>query len=188
MQQKPPPLNHASISILKNRTEGDGASVKSLPCERVPLVVWRARRVNALVASPHVEAHPVCSTLDVLLQTLVDICKYSRRNRVRGLMAAAVAVGGGSTGGRACLGGFARTLTSLAVGHEAVPGGTEAPVAPWCVHALVLTGVPHLALIDVWWRRTQERPGRRITQKTLENTYTAFFFPMALTVRHKFLD
>lgn len=88
--------------------------------------------------------------------------------------------------GRTCL-GVCRTLTSLAVGHEAVPGGTEAPVAPWCVHALVLTGVPHLALIDVWWRRTQERPGRRIAQKTLENTYTAFF-PMALAVRHNFLD
>lgn len=41
------------------------------------------------------------------------------------------------------------TLTSLAVGHEAVAGGTEAPVASWCVHALMLTGVSHLALIDV---------------------------------------
>lgn len=46
--------------------------------------------------------------------------------------------------------GVCRTLTSLAVGHEAVPGGTEAPVAPWCVHALMLTGVSHLALVDVW--------------------------------------
>lgn len=165
-------MNHASISILKNKTDGDCASVKSLPCERVPLVVWRARRVNALVTSSHVEAHPVCSTLDVLLQTLVDICKFRKRNRVRGLMAAAVAMR--EIHGRTCL-GVCRTLTSLAVGHEAVPGGTEAPVAPWCVHALVLTGVPHLALIDVWWRHTQERPGRRIAQKTLENTYTAFF-------------
>lgn len=52
------------------------ASAKPLPCERVPLVVWRARRVNALVTSSHVEAHPVYSTLDVLLQTLVNICAY----------------------------------------------------------------------------------------------------------------
>ena len=43
------------------------------------------------------------------------------------------------------------TLTRLATGHEAVTGRTETPVTPWCVHALVLTSIPHLTLIDVCW-------------------------------------
>lgn len=150
-----------------NRINSDGASVNSLPCKRVPLVVWRARRINALVTSSHVETHPVCSTLDVLLQTLVDICKHEAGERHAGVNGCCNVHEG--DGGDV---GVCRTLTSLAVGHEAVPGGTEAPVAPWCVHALVLTGVSHLALIDVWKRCTQEKPSGRMAQKTLVDTRT----------------
>lgn len=71
--------------------------------------------------------------------------------------------------------GVCSTLTSLAVGHQAVPGGTEAPVASWRVHALVLAGVSHLTLVDVWWRRIQERPSGSLAQKTLEDTHASFF-------------
>lgn len=46
------------------------------------------------------------------------------------------------------------TLTRLAIGHEAVTSWTDAPVAPWCVHTLMLTGIPHLTLIDVCWCHT----------------------------------
>lgn len=146
--------------------------MKSLPCKWVPLVVWRARRINALVTSSHVEAHPVGSTLDVLLQTLVNICKHGGKKWRAGLNGGCgVDEGDGVTWLGVC-----RTLTSLAVGHEAVPGGTEASVAPWCVHALMLTGVSHLALIDVWSRCTQERPSRRIAQTTLEDTHAVLFF------------
>lgn len=131
---------------MKNRIFIDSGCVKCLPCERVPLVVWRARRINALVTSSHVEAHPVGATLDVLLQTLVNICKYVEKSSSgRGLMVAAAGTKGEGTELGVC-----PTLAGLAVGHEAVAGGTEAPVAPWCVHALVLAGVSHLALIDVW--------------------------------------
>lgn len=47
------------------------------------------------------------------------------------------------------------TLTCLAIVHEAVTSRTETPVAPWCVHALMLTDIPHLTLIDVCWCHTQ---------------------------------
>ena len=46
------------------------------------------------------------------------------------------------------------TLTRLAVGHEAVSGRAETPVAPGCVQALMLAGISPLTLIDVWWCRT----------------------------------
>lgn len=52
---------------------------------------------------------------------------------------------------------MAFTLTGLAVGHEAVPRWTETPVASWRVHTLVLTGIPHLTLIDVCWCRIIQR-------------------------------
>lgn len=48
----------------------------------------------------------------------------------------------------------ALTLAGFAIGHESVSRRTETPVAPWCVHALVLTGIPHLTLIDVWGNDT----------------------------------
>lgn len=41
------------------------------------------------------------------------------------------------------------TLTRLAVAHEVITRWTEALVAPWCVHTLVLAGVSHLTLIDI---------------------------------------
>lgn len=46
------------------------------------------------------------------------------------------------------------TLTGFAIGHEAVTSRTETPVASWCVHTLMLTGIPHLTLIDVCWCHT----------------------------------
>lgn len=42
-------------------------------------------------------------------------------------------------------------MTRLSIGHEAVTSRTETPVAARCVHTLVLTGIPHLTLIDVCW-------------------------------------
>lgn len=50
------------------------------------------------------------------------------------------------------------TLTGLAVCHEVVTWWAETPVAPWCVHTLVLTGVPHLALIDICGRHKEKQP------------------------------
>lgn len=58
------------------------------------------------------------------------------------------------------------TLTRLAIGHEAVSSRTETPVAPWCVHTLVLTGIPHLTLIDVCWCCTQRADARKATKHT----------------------
>jgi len=37
------------------------------PCGWIPLIVGRARCVDALVTPSHVETHPVCTTLNVLL-------------------------------------------------------------------------------------------------------------------------
>ena len=45
-----------------------------LPCVWISLVVGGTGRVDALVTSSHVEAHPVGATLDVLLQALINIC------------------------------------------------------------------------------------------------------------------
>lgn len=60
----------------------------------------------------------------------------------------------------------ALTLTGLAVGHEAVTGRTETPVAPWCIHTLMLTGIPHLTLIDICWRHTHKHTNsHRMTEK-----------------------
>lgn len=50
------------------------------------------------------------------------------------------------------------TLTRLAVGHKAVTSWTETPVAPWCVHTLMLTGIPHLTFIDVCRCHTHKQP------------------------------
>lgn len=55
---------------------------EGLPCGWIPLVVWWTGCVNTLVTSSHVKAHPVGSTLDVLLQALVDICTYSKRLKI----------------------------------------------------------------------------------------------------------
>lgn len=52
---------------------------KVLPCGGIPLVVWWTWCVDALVTSSHVEAHPVCSTLDVLFQALIYIFKYTKQ-------------------------------------------------------------------------------------------------------------
>lgn len=60
----------------------------------------------------------------------------------------------------------ALTLTRLAVGHEAVSSRAETPVAPWCVHTLMLTGIPYLTLIDVCWCHTH---GHRMIRRKSEH-------------------
>lgn len=61
------------------------------------------------------------------------------------------------------------TLTRLAVGRESVANGTETPVAPRCIHTLMLTGIPHLTLINVCWCHTHTHRDRIIRRKS-ENT------------------
>lgn len=43
------------------------------PCGWIPLIVGRARCVDALVTPSHVETHPVCTTLNVLLQAFIYV-------------------------------------------------------------------------------------------------------------------
>ena len=57
----------------EDRACGDG-----LPCVWISLVVGGTGRVDALVTSSHVEAHPVGTTLDVLLQALINICGHNK--------------------------------------------------------------------------------------------------------------
>jgi hypothetical protein len=50
-----------------------GMRRKDIPCHRVPLVVGWTGRVDALVASFHIETHAIRPTAYVLLQTLINI-------------------------------------------------------------------------------------------------------------------
>lgn len=50
-----------------------GKRRQDLPCVRIPLVVRWTGRINALVASSHVEAHAVLPTAHILLPTLINI-------------------------------------------------------------------------------------------------------------------
>lgn len=57
-------------------------------------------------------------------------------------------------------------MTSLAIGHEAVTSRTETPVASWCVRALVLTGVPHFTLVDVFLMSCTHKNSHRGIHRT----------------------
>jgi len=46
---------------------------------RLPLIVWWARCLYALVAPSHVEAHLACSTASVLLEALINVCGKENR-------------------------------------------------------------------------------------------------------------
>lgn len=83
------------------------------PCGWISLEVGRARCVDALVTSSHVETHSVGTTLNILLQAFIYI------------------------------------LAGFSIGHKAITTGTQAPMAAWCVHTLMLTRIPLLTLVYI---------------------------------------
>ena len=66
--------------MVKERERGrrtfksmSGERRQDIPGDRIPPVVGWARRIDALVAPSHVEAHAIRPTAHLLLQTLVHI-------------------------------------------------------------------------------------------------------------------